>query len=46
MLDLSTLSPDAADLEIVSIHDGNGVVISSQHIVVVLPVSPQHADGQ
>ena len=44
VLDLSALSPDAADLEIVSI-DGNGVIVSSQNVVVVLSVSPQHADS-
>lgn len=45
VLDLSALAPDAADLEVVAV-DGHRVAVARQHVVVVFPVPPQHADGQ
>lgn len=45
MLDLPALTPNAADLEIVPV-GRNRVIVSHQHVVVVFPISPQHADGQ
>lgn len=45
VLDLSALAPDAADLEVVAV-DGHRVAVARQHVVVVLPVPAQHADGQ
>lgn len=45
VLDLSALTPDAADLEVVAV-DGHRVAVARQHVVVVLPVPAQHADGQ